>query len=83
MRSASTSIPRSRNASVSLLDQTKGITVIRDANKFRSRIRAAVVHDDDFENGCVDLLAQGLQTLTEQTPIIVDSYDNAEFGSHR
>jgi hypothetical protein len=55
--------------------------MIRETNKIRSKVRATVVHDNDFESGRVGLLAEGLQTLAEKIPVVVDNYDNAEFRS--
>ena len=53
----------------------------KSANEFRSSLGAAIIHHNDFETRRILLLAQGFQTMREGTPIIVDSYDNAEFWS--
>ena len=57
------------------------ITLVRSANKFRSRVCTTVIHHNDFESGGVGLVAQGFQTLNERTPIIVDGDDNADSGA--
>jgi hypothetical protein len=50
----------------------------RAANEFWTRLQAAVVHKNNFERRRIRLPRQGLQTLIERYPIVINRDDNAE-----